>query len=156
MRQSSKITLLVDDALMPSLSSFLPNDSPGAPFGTMKALMPLCFLALSVVANTTKPSACQLKMSAWCRPVRNIIKLCRGGHVEPSKIEYWNWKKGYLTSEVVQERANLDLLVIQDLVPLRSQPSGTFLAVVEAAPASLPTQNPEENNWHQNWFYWSK
>jgi hypothetical protein len=46
---------------MPNLSSFLPNDSPGVPLGTMKALMPLCFLDLSVVANTTKPSACQLQ-----------------------------------------------------------------------------------------------
>lgn len=55
------MTLLVDEALMPSLSSFFPSDKPGVPLGTIKALIPLCFLALSVVANTTNPSACQLK-----------------------------------------------------------------------------------------------
>ena len=86
------MTLLVDEALMPSLSSFFPSDKPAVPFGTMNALMPLCFLALSVVANTTKPSACQL-------------------------------------------------LVIQDLVPFNNQPPASFLAVVEAAPASLPEKD---------------
>ena len=55
--QSSKITLLVAEALIPSLSSFFPRLSPSVGFGTMKALIPLCFLDLSVVANTTTPDA---------------------------------------------------------------------------------------------------
>ena len=55
--QSSKITLLVAEALIPSLSSFFPRLSPSVGLGTMKALIPLCFLDLSVVANTTTPDA---------------------------------------------------------------------------------------------------
>lgn len=38
MRQSSKIRYEVEDARMPSLSSFLPRLNPGASVGTMKAL----------------------------------------------------------------------------------------------------------------------
>ena len=51
------MTLEVEDARIPSLSSFFPKDNPGASLGTMNALMPLCFLLLSVVAKTTKQSA---------------------------------------------------------------------------------------------------
>lgn len=40
MRQSSKMRLPVDEARMPSLSSFFPNESPGVGMGTRKALMP--------------------------------------------------------------------------------------------------------------------
>ena len=73
-KQFSNIRLQVDDALMPSLSSFFPNenpafnqaarrktyapeDVPGMFFGTRKALIPLCFNALLVVAKTTAASA---------------------------------------------------------------------------------------------------
>lgn len=52
--QSSKIKFVVDDPLMPSLSSFLPTLNPGVGFGTTNALIPLCFLDLSVVAKTYK------------------------------------------------------------------------------------------------------
>ena len=38
--QSSIMTLEVDEALIPSLSSFLPRDTPGALLGTIKALIP--------------------------------------------------------------------------------------------------------------------
>lgn len=38
---------------MPSLSSFLPTKRPSVGLSTMKALIPLCFLDLSVVANKT-------------------------------------------------------------------------------------------------------
>lgn len=44
--QSSKIKLHVDDAFIPSLCSFAPNESPSTGFGNMKQLMPLkdrCF-----------------------------------------------------------------------------------------------------------------
>lgn len=54
--QSSKIKEQVDDPLMPSLSSFLPNSKPSIGFGTMRAEMPLCFKLLSVVAKTTQAS----------------------------------------------------------------------------------------------------
>lgn len=40
MRQSSKMRLAVEEALMPSLSSFLPSERPGHGMGTRKALMP--------------------------------------------------------------------------------------------------------------------
>lgn len=40
MRQSSKMRLAVDEARMPSLSSFFPSVSPGVGMGTKKALMP--------------------------------------------------------------------------------------------------------------------
>lgn len=40
MRQSSKMRLAVDEARMPSLSSFLPSVSPGVGMGTRKALIP--------------------------------------------------------------------------------------------------------------------
>lgn len=40
MRQSSKMRLAVDEARMPSLSSFFPSVSPGVGMGTRKALMP--------------------------------------------------------------------------------------------------------------------
>ena len=62
---------------------------PGVSMGTMKALMPLCFMDLSVVAKATIPLA------------------------------WW-------------------ALVIQALVPFRTHLSPASLAVVEAAPASLP------------------
>lgn len=39
-RQSSKIRLAVEEARMPSLSSFFPSDSPGVGMGTRNALMP--------------------------------------------------------------------------------------------------------------------
>lgn len=39
-RQSSKMRLAVDEARMPSLSSFFPSVSPGVGMGTRKALMP--------------------------------------------------------------------------------------------------------------------
>lgn len=76
--QSSKFKVQVDEPRIPSLSSFLPNDrpekclnfsnhryqrtyhvslSPGHGFGTRKALIPLCFFDLSVVAKTTAASA---------------------------------------------------------------------------------------------------
>ena len=38
--QSSKMTFDVEVARTPSLSSFLPNDSPGVSLGTIKALIP--------------------------------------------------------------------------------------------------------------------
>lgn len=38
--QSSRMMLAVDDALMPSLSSFFPRESPGCGMGTRKALIP--------------------------------------------------------------------------------------------------------------------
>lgn len=53
MIQSSKIRLHVELALMPSLSSFFPNDKPSLGFFTINALIPLCFNDLSVVAKTT-------------------------------------------------------------------------------------------------------
>ena len=52
MAASSKMMLLVEEARMPSFSSFLPRETPGVFMGTTKALMPLCFLLLSVVAKT--------------------------------------------------------------------------------------------------------
>lgn len=55
--QLSKVTVAVDDALIPSLSSFFPMDTPGCFISTMKQLIPLCFNALSVVANTIPKSA---------------------------------------------------------------------------------------------------
>ena len=42
---------------MPSLSSFLPREKPGASVGTMKAERPRCFMLLSVVAITTAACA---------------------------------------------------------------------------------------------------
>lgn len=39
-RQSSRIRFAVDDALIPSLSSFFPRDRPGWGIGTRKALIP--------------------------------------------------------------------------------------------------------------------
>lgn len=42
----------VDEALIPSLSSFLPRSKPFIGLGTTKAEMPLCFKLLSVVAMT--------------------------------------------------------------------------------------------------------
>lgn len=38
--QSSRIMLAVDEALMPSLSSFFPRESPGCGMGTRNALIP--------------------------------------------------------------------------------------------------------------------
>jgi hypothetical protein len=55
--QSSNIRLHVELALIPNLSSFLPNDKPSDGFLTINALMPLCFRDLSVVAKTTAASA---------------------------------------------------------------------------------------------------
>jgi hypothetical protein len=51
--QSSKIKLHVELALIPNLSSFLPNDKPSVGFLTINALIPLCLSDLSVVAKTT-------------------------------------------------------------------------------------------------------
>lgn len=51
--QSSKISEHVDDPLIPSLSSFLPNSKPLMGLGTMNAEIPLCLRLLSVVAKTT-------------------------------------------------------------------------------------------------------
>jgi hypothetical protein len=48
MRQSSNIRLHVDDAFIPSLSSFLPRLKPCVGFGTKNALMP--FLLKTVKA----------------------------------------------------------------------------------------------------------
>lgn len=59
MRQSSKMMLPVDEARMPSLSSFFPNESPGVGMGTRKALMPLFCKDLSVLAKTTVAEASQ-------------------------------------------------------------------------------------------------
>lgn len=42
----------MEEPLIPSLSSFFPNVRPAVGFGTIKQLIPLCFFALSVVANT--------------------------------------------------------------------------------------------------------
>ena len=56
-RQLSMMRLPVDEARMPSLSSFLPRENPGASVGTKKADRPLCFLSLSVVAMTTAACA---------------------------------------------------------------------------------------------------
>lgn len=39
-RQSSNIRLAVEEARIPSLSSFFPSESPGVGMGTRKALMP--------------------------------------------------------------------------------------------------------------------
>ena len=50
---------------MPSLSSFLPSEKPGASVGTRKAERPLCFIALSVVAITMAACAsCALVIHA--------------------------------------------------------------------------------------------
>lgn len=38
--QSSRMMLAVDEALMPSLSSFFPRESPGCGMGMRKALIP--------------------------------------------------------------------------------------------------------------------
>lgn len=57
MRQFSKIREHVEEALIPSLSSFFPSVSPSVGLGTINALIPLCFFDLSVVANTTDASA---------------------------------------------------------------------------------------------------
>lgn len=54
--QSSKMRLHVEEPRMPSLSSFLPNESPGVGLGTTKAEIPLCLSDLSVVAKTTVAS----------------------------------------------------------------------------------------------------
>ena len=54
--QSSKIKLQVELPRIPNLSSFLPKDNPFVGLGTIKALIPLCFLLLSVVAKTTVAS----------------------------------------------------------------------------------------------------
>ena len=54
--QSSNIRLHVELALIPNLSSFLPNDKPSVGFFTINALIPLCLSDLSVVANTTVAS----------------------------------------------------------------------------------------------------
>mmetsp|Transcript_15033 Transcript_15033/g.33619 ORF Transcript_15033/g.33619 Transcript_15033/m.33619 type:complete len:253 (+) Transcript_15033:752-1510(+) len=51
-RTSSMIRLPVEEARIPSLSSFLPTENPGLSVGTMKADSPLCFIDLSVVAMT--------------------------------------------------------------------------------------------------------
>ena len=69
------ITLEVDEALIPNLSSFLPNDNPGASLGTMKALIPLCFLALSVVAKTTKAPAAII---SFLKTINKIFKNVSG------------------------------------------------------------------------------
>mmetsp|Transcript_16049 Transcript_16049/g.53941 ORF Transcript_16049/g.53941 Transcript_16049/m.53941 type:complete len:234 (+) Transcript_16049:458-1159(+) len=64
-RTLSMIRLAVEDPRMPSLSSLAPRLNPGASVGTRKALMPLCFLALSVVANTMAAEAsCALVIHA--------------------------------------------------------------------------------------------
>ena len=60
MTQSSMMTLEVEEARIPNFSSFLPKDNPGASRGTIKALIPLCFLDLSVVAKTTKQPAVKI------------------------------------------------------------------------------------------------
>jgi hypothetical protein len=39
-RTSSKLRLAVEEARIPSFSSFFPTEKPGASQGTMKALMP--------------------------------------------------------------------------------------------------------------------
>mmetsp|Transcript_54463 Transcript_54463/g.60877 ORF Transcript_54463/g.60877 Transcript_54463/m.60877 type:complete len:253 (+) Transcript_54463:1265-2023(+) len=88
-RTLSKITLAVDVARIPSLSSFAPRLNPSALVGMINAEIPLCLRLLSVVANTTAASASYA-------------------------------------------------LVIQALVPLIIQSSPSFVAVVEAAPASDP------------------
>lgn len=44
-RQSSRIRFAVDDARIPSLSSFFPSDRPGWGIGTRKALIPWEFTA---------------------------------------------------------------------------------------------------------------
>lgn len=51
--QSSNMSEQVEDPLIPSLSSFLPNSNPFIGLGTINADMPLCFRLLSVVAKTT-------------------------------------------------------------------------------------------------------
>lgn len=53
MRQFSKVTVAVEEALMPSLSSFLFTCTPGSFMSTMKQLIPLCLSDLFVVANTS-------------------------------------------------------------------------------------------------------
>ena len=54
-RQFSKKSCAVDEARIPSLSSFLPKLNPGVPCATMNAETPRCPASLSVVAKTTKP-----------------------------------------------------------------------------------------------------
>ncbi len=53
-RQFSNTSSMVGDERIPIFFSFLPNENPGVPFSTMKAVMPWCFSAfLSVRAKTT-------------------------------------------------------------------------------------------------------
>lgn len=49
--QSSRMMLAVEDALMPSLSSFLPRDSPGCGIGTKNALIPCRQFTLSQLSR---------------------------------------------------------------------------------------------------------
>src|SRR3989304_5046458 len=56
-RQSSKMSSAVDDALMPNFSSNLPTLKPGVPFSTINVEMPLCPCVLSVIAVITAISA---------------------------------------------------------------------------------------------------
>mmetsp|Transcript_16807 Transcript_16807/g.32834 ORF Transcript_16807/g.32834 Transcript_16807/m.32834 type:complete len:216 (+) Transcript_16807:319-966(+) len=51
------MTSQVEEARMPSFTSFLPTCRPGLFFSTMKAVMPLCPLLGSAFAKTTKTSA---------------------------------------------------------------------------------------------------
>lgn len=70
MRQSSKMRLAVDEARMPSLSSFFPSVRPGVGMGTRKALMPLLCKDLSVLAKTTTAEASQALVIQALVPLR--------------------------------------------------------------------------------------
>lgn len=125
MTQSSMMTLEVEDARIPNLSSFLPKDNPGASLGTIKALIPLCFLLLSVVAKTTKQPA------EKSQSLKKVVLFVQFYPICPIL--------SHLSSPWCA-------LVIQALVPFTIQLSPSSLATVEAAPASLPFPGSVKQN----------
>mmetsp|Transcript_25736 Transcript_25736/g.75425 ORF Transcript_25736/g.75425 Transcript_25736/m.75425 type:complete len:208 (-) Transcript_25736:326-949(-) len=68
-RTLSRMRLAVDEPRMPSLSSLAPRLKPGASQGTRKALIPLCFLLLSVVAKTIAAEA------SWALVIHALVPL---------------------------------------------------------------------------------
>ena len=69
-RQSSRINSQVEEARMPSLSSFLPTVNPGNSFSIIKAVMPLYPAAGSTVANRIKTPASLPLVIHNLRPLR--------------------------------------------------------------------------------------
>lgn len=85
--QPSMMRLAVEDALMPSLSSFFPKDMPGLSNGTIKALIPLKHAStIAAEATQRQPDPKQHGNTSTAR---------RGGHMvthpssPPSSLQQW-------------------------------------------------------------------